>query len=328
MSINHDECPQYLNDFFFHLKIVKGRGERTVEAYYLDLRMFLKYLKLTKHNLPLNTDLSEISIKDVPIDWLKNFSLNDAYKYLYYISDERHNTATTRSRKASALKSFFKYLHVKANLIPNNPLINLELPSIKKSLPKFLSLEESIDLLKNIESSDSLRDYCIITLFLNCGMRLSELVGLNINDINFKEQTMRLLGKGNKERIIYLNNSCISALNSYLKERKISPAEPNAVFLSKRGTRISKRRVQQIVEDSLKSAGINREGLSTHKLRHTAATLMYQNGVDTLVLKEVLGHKSISTTEIYTHISNENLKKAADSSPLANVKKITKKEQN
>jgi len=326
MNQNYNEdCPSYLSDFLFHLKIVKARGDRTVEAYYIDIRTFLRYLKLSNNLVPQNTPLSEIKINDIPIELLQNFTLNNAYEFLYFISSDLENTTTTRARKTSALKQFFNFLHKKSGLISTNPIIDLEIPAVKNKLPKYLSLENSIELLSKVDGDFAVRNYCILTLFLNCGMRLSELVGLNLRDISFDNFTMRLLGKGNKERIIYLNDACINSLNNYLKVRPIVTSEQNALFLSKRNTRISKRRVQQIVEESLLAAGLSNEGITTHKLRHTAATLMYQHGnVDPLVLKEILGHKSIATTEIYTHLSNENLKKAADSSPLSNVKKITK----
>lgn len=320
----NDDCPNYLSDFLFHLKIVKARGDRTVEAYYIDIRTFLRYLKLSNNLVPQNTPLSEIKINDIPIELLQSFTLNNAYEFLYFTSSDLENTTTTRARKTSALKQFFNFLHKKSGLISTNPIIDLEIPSVKNKLPKYLSLENSIELLSKVDGDFAVRNYCILTLFLNCGMRLSELVGLNLRDISFDNFTMRLLGKGNKERIIYLNDACINSLNNYLKVRPIVTSEQNALFLSKRNTRISKRRVQQIVEESLLAAGLSNEGITTHKLRHTAATLMYQHGnVDPLVLKEILGHKSIATTEIYTHLSNENLKKAADSSPLSNVKKIT-----
>lgn len=322
------DCPGYLSDFLFYLNVVKSRAPRTVEAYYIDIRTFLRFVKISNNLIPSDTPFNEIKISDTPLELLKKFTLNNAYEYLYYTSSKLQNSTTTRARKTSALKQFFVYLHKKANLITTNPLVELEIPSIKTRLPKYLTLEDSLELLSNISSSYSSRDYCIITLFLNCGMRLSELVGLNFNDINFENSTMRLLGKGNKERIIYMNDSCISSLKSYYNDRPVTPKEQDAVFLSKQNKRISKRRVQQIVEESLIKAGLDNKGITTHKLRHTAATLMYQHGnVDPLVLKEVLGHKSIATTEIYTHLSNENLKKAAEASPLSHVNKITKKDK-
>ncbi len=324
--IDYNDIPPYLGEYITYLRVVKGSGERTIEAYYTDLRVFFRYLKMTKMND--TTDFDEITISDVPISVLKDFTLNDAYMFLDYISRNRSNSARTRARKVSAVKGLFKFLTVKTSYLEKNPVKDLELPSLKKSLPHFLTLEQSIDLLKSVNSTNIERDYCIITLFLNCGMRLSELVGINHQDINFTERTLRLLGKGNKERIIYLNDACITAIRQYTPTREQPRSEPDALFLSRNGKRISKRRVQQIVEDSLKAAGLDKKGLSTHKLRHTAATLMYQHGnVDTLVLKEVLGHKSISTTEIYTHVSDSLMKNAADSSPLANVSVSKKKEK-
>lgn len=327
MKINKDECPQFLYDYIFYLKVIKGRGERTVEAYYNDLKMFLKYM-LYKDSISEKIDMSEIPIREFSVDSIKKITLNDIIEFLYYTANERDNNAATRARKASAIKGFFKYLNANTSIIDKNPAKDLEMPSLKKSLPKYLSLEESMELLK-ASSQDSLRDYCIITLFLNCGMRLSELVGINLIDINETDRTLRLLGKGNKERIIYLNDACIDAIQKYKNSRQNPDNEPKALFLSKFNKRISKRRVQQIVEENLKAADLDDRGLSTHKLRHTAATLMYQHGdVDTLVLKEILGHKSIATTEIYTHISNESMKNAADSSPLSKVKmKVEKKEK-
>lgn len=319
-----EDCPKYLLDFLFYLKVVKARGERTVEAYYVDLRTFLRYLKISNGLIPNDTPHNEIKIADTPIELLQEFNLNKAYEYLYYCSAELNNTPSTRARKTSALKQLFNYLHKKANLITTNPLVELEIPSPKHKLPKFLTLEDSLELLSKITGEHSARDYCIITLFLNCGMRLSELVGLNFKDINFDNKTMRLLGKGNKERIVYMNEACVSALQSYLKARPVTPKEQDAIFLSKQNKRISKRRVQQVVEESLAMAGLDNKGITTHKLRHTAATLMYQYGkVDPLVLKEILGHKSIATTEIYTHLSNDNIKQAAEASPLSHVKNLT-----
>lgn len=225
---------------------------------------------------------------------------------------------------------FFKCLYRDLDLIDSDPTKDVDYPKMHEHLPKFLTLDESVNLLENMNTDDPfyLRDYCIITLFINCGMRLSELVGLNMQDINLDERSMRLLGKGNKERIIHINDACADAIVSYLPTRKESETERNALFLSKQGNRISNRRVEQVVENALKDSNLDNRGLSTHKLRHTAATLMYQHGnVDTLVLKEILGHKSISTTEIYTHISNDTLKKAMDASPLANIKNKKKPEK-
>ena len=312
-----DDCPYYLDDFLTNIKVVKDRSDRTEEAYFIDIRTFLRYLNVKHRAVSAETPFNKINIKDTPIEWLECFTLNDAYVYLKYLKDERGNSTKTRARKCSALKQFYNYLCQKAKLISSNPLDDLELPHINQALPKYLSLEQSLELLRNIESKHQVRDYCIITLFLNCGMRLSELVGLNLSDYSRDNRTLRVLGKGRKERIIYLNDACVSALDEYIDTTR-PQVEQTAIFLSANKTRINKRRVQQIVEEQLQRAGLSNLGITTHKLRHTAATLMYQHGgVDTLVLKDILGHKSIATTEIYTHLSDENVKEAMESNPLA-----------
>jgi site-specific recombinase XerD len=318
-----EDCPYYLNDFLTYMKVVKDRGERTVEAYYIDIRTFLRYLNI-KHKKAVNEDFSEITIEDTPLEWVENFSLNDAYVYLGYLSQQRNNSVTTRARKCSALKQFYSYLHKKAALIKNDPMVDLELPRIKQSLPKYLTTDQSIQLLKNVDSKHKQRDFCMLVLFLTCGMRLSELVGLDMNDYSKENRTLRLFGKGRKERIVYLNDVCIDALEDYINNYR-PKVDEKAIFLSANKTRINKRRVQQIVEEQLKLAGLSNLGITTHKLRHSAATMMYKSGVDTLVLKEVLGHKSIATTEIYTHISNSELQKAAEASPIAGLKNNEKK---
>lgn len=319
-----EDCPDYLESFLVNLKVVKDRADRTEEAYYIDLRTFLRYLKLKNNLADVNSDWHKIKIKDIPLTIIKSFTLNDAYQYLRFLKDERGNSTASRARKTSALKQFYTYLHKKAKLIDENPLIDLELPRVKNKLPKYLSLEESLSLLQNIDSKFKERDYCIILLFLNCGMRLSELVGLNLNDFSKDNRSLRLFGKGSKERIVFLNDLCIDAIDDYLRVRP--PVDSSAMFLSANKTRISKRRVQQIVEESLKRSGLGNLGITTHKLRHTAATIMYQHGnVDTLVLRDILGHKSIATTEIYTHLADDNLRKAAENNPIADrLSKIKK----
>ena len=327
--INPAECPYYLNDFFTYQRVVRLKSERTIESYYVDLRLFLRYLKVKHGVVPQDTPFKFIEIADVPLDYIKSFTKLDALQYLNYVASVRGNTAKTRHRKLASLRMFFKCLYRDLNIIDSDPTKDVDYPKMHEHLPKFLTLDESVNLLENMNTDDPfyLRDYCIITLFINCGMRLSELVGLNMQDINLDERSMRLLGKGNKERIIHINDACADAIVSYLPTRKESQTEQNALFLSKQGNRISNRRVEQVVENALKDSNLDNRGLSTHKLRHTAATLMYQHGnVDTLVLKEILGHKSISTTEIYTHISNDTLKKAMDASPLANIKNKKKPE--
>lgn len=319
-----DDCPYYLEDFLTNIRIIRNRADRTEEAYYIDIRTFLRYLKVKHRDVPADTEWRDITIKDVPLEYIESFTLNDAHVYLRFLKDKRGNETATRARKCSALKQFYIYLHQKAKLIESNPMTELELPAVKNKLPKFLSLEDSQKLLESIDSKNKARDYCIILLFLSCGMRLSELVGLDLGDYSKQNRTLRLFGKGSKERINYLSDSCIEALEDYINNYRSNDAaaDPKAMFLSANKTRINKRRVQQIVNESLARAGLSNMGITTHKLRHTAATLMYQyGGVDTLVLKEQLGHKSVGTTEIYTHLSNENLKAAAEANPLAHTKK-------
>lgn len=322
-----NDCPQYLRDFLFYLETIKGRSTKTVEAYYIDLRTFFRFMKRRKGLSCAEKEFSEITISDVSIDMIKTITLSDIYEFLNYTLSERENNAKTRSRKVSSLRSFYKYMTTKANLLEQNPVLNLEVPSVKKTLPKYLSLEESIELLSKVESKSQERDYCMVTLFLNCGMRLSELVGINLSDIK-EDNTIKVTGKGNKERVLYLNQSCINAIAAYKKVRpNIVGADRNALFVSKQGRRISNRRVEQIVDNCLKSAGLSGKGYSTHKLRHTAATLMYQHGgVDIRLLQDMLGHSNLGTTEIYTHISSKQLEEAAQKNPLSQIKPRKKKE--
>ena len=320
-NYNNSENPEFLNDYLVHIKVVKMLSERTIQEYYLDTRLFLKYYHNLKHDCSDN--IEDVDISGMTTADLKQITLSDIYNFIFYTADERHNADKARYRKLSALRSFFKYLTKSTHILAEDPTKDIEVPVPKQALPKFLSLNESLRLLASADSTDSKRDYCILTLFLNCGMRLSELVGIDIRDIDFTEKRLKVLGKGNKERMVYLNSACLDALNSYLEDRtanKKAAAEP-ALFISNQNKRISKRRVQQIVENSLREAGLDGKGITTHKLRHTAATLMYQYGeADVLTLKELLGHASVSTTEIYTHLSDDNVRSAVESNPLANVK--------
>lgn len=320
-NYNSPDNPEFFNEYLVHIKIVQLLSERTIQEYYIDIRLFLRFIYENNHNTGKN--IEDINISAMSVNELKNISVSDIYNFIFYASDERNNADKARYRKVSALRSFFKYLEKVAHIIENDPTKDLDVPVPKRALPKFLSLDESLRLLKASSTADSKRDYCIITLFLNCGMRLSELVGINIKDIDFYENRLKVLGKGNKERMVYLNNACLDALNSYLEIRRSNPKanEEPALFISNQNKRISKRRVQQIVENALTEAGLDGKGFTTHKLRHTAATLMYQYGnADVLTLKELLGHASVSTTEIYTHLNNENVRNAVESNPLANVK--------
>ena len=320
-NYNSPSNPEFLNDYLVHIKIVKLLAARTIQEYYSDIRLFLRYVYENNHNT--GKPLEEIDIHDMSVSEVKNISVSDIYNFIFYASDERQNKDRARYRKISSLRSFFKYLEKVAHIIESDPTKDLDVPVPKTSLPKFLSLNESLRLLETADTADSKRDYCIITLFLNCGMRLSELVGINIRDIDFYENRLKVLGKRSKERMVYLNDACVDALQKYLVIRKSNPnaADEPALFISNQNRRISKRRVQQIVEETLQKAQLDGKGITTHKLRHTAATLMYQYGdADVLTLKELLGHENISTTEIYTHLNNESVRQAVESNPLAKVK--------
>lgn len=318
-----NDCPDYLKDFLFYMETIKGRSPRTVDGYYIDLRSFIRFLMIKNSVVSSDLDYSEIKIDSADFSLIKNATRQDAMEFLSEFQRNHDNQAKARSRKVSAIRSFYKYLTVSAGKLTENPMLNLETPSLKKALPKFLTLEQALELLTHVETNFTERDYCIITLFLNCGMRLSELCGINISDIH--DNRLKLLGKGNKERIVYLNNSCLTAIDNYLavlnSGEKIKRVDKNALFLNNRGQRIGPRRVEQIVEECLQKAGLGGMGISPHKLRHTAATLLYQDaGVDIRVLKELLGHESLSTTEIYTHVSNRQIEDASNKSPLKNVR--------
>jgi site-specific recombinase XerD len=319
MAERYSDAPKCLRDFLFYMLAIRGRSPKTVDAYYTDLRTFLRYISVKK--LGLKATPEETDVSGVTVELLSSVTLSDVYDFLNYTLTERENTAKTRARKVSSLRSFFRFLTVKEHAFPDNPVQDLELPAIKKSLPKHLTLEESLELMGSVDSRYPYRDYCILTLLLNCGMRLSELVGVNLQDI--RENTVRLLGKGNKERIVYLNDACLYALSQYMPERGAirGAGSDKALFLSSRGTRITPRRVEQIVEGCLKAAELDGHGYSPHKLRHTAATLMYQHGqVDIRVLKEILGHANLATTELYTHVSDRQIESAASRNPLSGVK--------
>ena len=325
--INREDNPEYLNSFLDYTMTILNKSPNTVKEYNYDLATFLKFIKM-HFGLTDEEDFSKIEIKDINLNTIKKIKLNDIHAFLSYLTTTYHSKAATRARKVSSIRVFFNYLCAKTNLIENNPAQNLETPKLEKRLPKYLSLEDSQKLLEVTENEDNRnyqRDYAIITLFLNCGMRLSELVGINISDIDFSEDKMTVIGKGNKERTIYLNRACVRAIRSYLEVRPKDGIKTdklnskNALFLSERRERISKRTVQYIVDKELTAAGLDTKKYSTHKLRHTAATLMYQYGnVDIRALQEVLGHESISTTEIYTHVANQQVRNAIENNPLSN----------
>ena len=304
------------------MSVIKNKSELTVLEYASDLRLFFRYLLIYRRLVDESVDFDSIDISHIDLDLISTVSIQDAYAFLSYCRTQRNNDAASRARKASALRAYFKYMSVNTKQIDENPMQELESPKTKKSLPKYLTLDESVDLLKSIDGKFKERDYCIIAIFLNCGLRLSELVSLNYGDIR-SDNTMRVTGKGNKERIIYLNDMCVQAINEYMKVRPVDGVKDKyALFLSNRKTRISPKTVQHIVKTFLEKAGLGDQGFSTHKLRHTAATLMYQHSnVDVLLIKEILGHENLATTEIYTHIVDSQLKDAVASNPLNKLSK-------
>lgn len=322
--------PPILREFASYKLNIQGCSKKTVDEYLLDLRTFTKYILLknvgadvTYENLE-NTDISAVDAK-----FYSEITTLDIYEFLYYVGEERGNESAAKSRKLSSIKSLYKFLTVKRNYFEENPAINIESPKNKRQLPKYLTLDESIKLLESVksdtESKTRKRDYAIITLFLNCGMRVSELCGISVDDIDDSMKTLRVLGKGSKERMIYLNDACREALKNYLPER-IQLAEAakgeTALFLSTHGrnNRISVKTVQWVVYKYLERAGLQYRHLSTHKLRHTAATLMYQTGeVDIRTLKDILGHEQLTTTQIYTHVSDEQMKEAVEKNPLSDI---------
>lgn len=320
-NLSLNDMPQTVRNYSLYMRNIKGRSGKTVDEYCLDLRTFFRFMRKFKDDKYKALELEDIPIADIDIEFIRSITTIDIFEFMNYAVDDRLNIASTRQRKTSALKGFFSYLCDHEHLIEENPTINLTPPKKKKSLPKFLSLEQSIALLAAVDGPDKERDFCILTLFLNCGMRLSELVGINISDVIYNNSTIRILGKGNKERIVYLNDACLNAINNYLKVRpKDKVVDKNALFLSNRLTRISPKTVQAMVNKYLAKIGLGGAGYSVHKLRHTAATLMYQYGnVDIRVLQDILGHENLGTTEIYTHTSSTQIENAMKSNPLSSL---------
>ncbi|MDR0979296.1 MAG: tyrosine recombinase XerC [Lachnospiraceae bacterium] len=321
--INRNDNPDFLNSFLDYSGVILNKSKNTIKEYNYDILNFLKYIELRPTS---KTDFENCSISSMTIESLEKLKLEDLHSYLAYLKNELKAKAATRARKVASIRSFFNYLTQKANILKINPAQNLETPKLEKRMPKYLSLNESLDLLTKTheeENRNNKRDYAIITIFLNCGIRLSELININIKDINFSDYKLNVIGKGNKERTIYLNKACVNAINDYLSVRPHDIAKNDArdaLFLSERKERISSRTVQYIVKRELQKTGLDINKYSVHKLRHTAATLMYKYGnVDIRALQELLGHESIATTEIYTHVDNSQVRAAVESNPLANI---------
>lgn len=318
----YDDVPRLLKEFLFYLDVVNGKSEKTIYEYYIDLRFYLRFIKKLKNNL--TDELSEISIIDIDSDFLKSITLQDTYEYLYYMKETRKNNANSLNRKTCSIRVFFKYLTNKAMVLDTNVMENLESSSLPRRLPKHLSINECEALLDSVDGNNCKRNYAILLIFLSCGLRLSELVSLNLSDID--SEFITITGKGNKQRNVYLNSVCKEAIEDYIKNERITDNlrddAKNALFISRNGNRISRRMVQNIVEKQLKIAGLSDKKYSTHKLRHTAATLMHKHGgVDIRVLQEVLGHENLGTTQIYTHIDSEQIKEAVNANPISKLKK-------
>ena len=324
------ESPEYLNYYLKYIRYILLYSETTVNEIYADIRTFFRYLivinnekeyaNLTKDNF------KEIKIKEVSLEMLeaiKPYTIND---YLYFLRYTLDNSAKTRNRKLSSLKNFFKYL-ADNNLISFNPTQHAKYGNVEKRLPKYLTLNDSKTLLsKTITSNkrNTIRDYAIECIFLNCCLRLSELVGLNFTDMKLDERTIKITGKGSKQRIIYINDATFEAINEYLKIRpKLDKTNKdyNALFLSERKKRISRRTVQTITENCLKMAfDGSKDNLHTHSLRHTGATLMHnENNANIVIIQKILGHEQLSSTEIYTHITNKKMKEIMQNCTISSI---------
>lgn len=325
----YHDCPTLLRDFLTYHETIKGQSQLTISEYYLDLRMFFRFMKLMRGDMPIHTPLEDIDIRDVDLEFVRDITTSDIFDFLAYLASDRvvnpdapapeHGIgASSRARKLSAIKSFYKYLTVRTKQLEENPVAELEYPKLRKSLPKYLTLEQSAKLLSSVSGVNQKRDYAILMLFLNCGIRRSELVGLNVTDVY--EDRIRVVGKGNKERFVYFGTPCRKAIDAYMTERNKKVLTDNrALFGSRNGNRISVTAVHRLVDKALLQAGLDSTQFSAHKLRHTAATMMLSGGVDVKTVQEVLGHENLNTTQIYTHIENTELKIASQANPLSKL---------
>jgi len=325
----YTDCPQVLREFLIYHENIKGQSQLTISEYYLDLRMFLRFVMLMRRDMPITTRLEDIDIKNIDIQFIETIDTSDIFDFLSYLANERTAnpdsaapdygiSASSRARKLSAIKSFYKYLTVRTKQLQENPVADLEYPKIRKSLPKYLTLEQSSALLQAVSGQNEKRDYAILMLFLNCGIRRSELVNLNLTDVY--EDRIRVVGKGNKERFVYFGSACRKAIDAYLPERnKRILTDNRALFGSRDNNRISVTAVHRLVKKALLQAGLDSTQFSAHKLRHTAATMMLSGGVDVKTVQEVLGHENLNTTQIYTHIESTELKIAAEANPLSKL---------
>ena len=317
----YSDCPPVLRDFLAYHETIKGQSALTIQEYYLDLRMFLRFIRLMRSEMPMNTDFEIIPIKDIDLDFIRTITTSEIFEFLSYLANDRDDGIGTaaRARKLSAIKSFYKYLTVRTKQLTVNPVADLEYPKLRKSLPRYLTLEQSSALLRAVDGPNATRDYAILLLFLSCGIRRSELVGLNVTDVY--EDRIRVVGKGNKERFVYFGSNCKAAIDAYLVERnqKKDILDAKALFISRDRRRISVTAVHRLVKKHLLAAGLDETQFSAHKLRHTAATMMLSGGVDVKTVQEVLGHENLNTTQIYTHIESTELKVAAEANPISKL---------
>lgn len=325
----YSDCPQVLREFLIYHENIKGQSQLTISEYYLDLRMFLRFVKLMRSDMPIQSRLEDIDIKSIDLKFIQEIETSDVFDFLSYLANDRTVnpdasapeygiSASARARKLSAIKSFYKYLTVRTKQLDENPVADLEYPKLRKSLPKYLTLDQSSALLQAVSGKNEKRDYAILMLFLNCGIRRSELVNLNLSDVY--EDRIRVVGKGNKERFVYFGSACRKAIDDYLQERNQRELSDNrALFGSRDNNRISVTAVHRLVKKALLQAGLDATQFSAHKLRHTAATMMLSGGVDVKTVQEVLGHENLNTTQIYTHIENTELKIAAEANPLSKL---------
>lgn len=316
----YKEAPPVILEFLNYIENIKGRSSLTTEEYYRDLRTFFRFIIKDRGLIDKDIPVDEIDISCVDLEMVGSVTFSEILLFLNYCKDERNNVSATRARKTTTLKDFFNYLTVKTHKLSYNPTEQLESPKAKKSLPKYLTLEDSLRLLEAVDGEFKERDYCILVFFLNCGLRLSEMVGINLSDIN-SENVIKIRGKGNKERLLTLNPACVKALNEYMKVRPVDGiTDKNALFISRKKCRITNKGVYHMVNHYLEKIGLGNQGYSPHKLRHTAATLMYQKGgVDIRTLQIILGHSNLGTTQIYTHVANEQVEKGLNANPLAKV---------
>lgn len=320
-----DAAPDIV-EYVRYLEVIAGKSPNTAFSYYCDLRGFSRFMKRRRGLVPEDAELKDIDPKGLDTAFWGSVTKEDIYEYLYFLNRECGNKKSSTARRLASLHGFYDYLVNQVNKLTEDPTAAIKPPKQDKVLPKYLTAEQSMELLESTQTQSDFpeRDYCMVVLFLNCGMRLSELVGMDLGDIDLEQRQIRLFGKGHKERMVYLNDACVDALQRYLSKRNtlegLQPKEKAVFVTRRRKERISNRRVEQLVTGAMKAAGL--KGFSTHKLRHTAATLMYQTGnVDILTLKQLLGHSSVGTTQIYTHLQEFQVRAAIEENPLGKVER-------